>query len=58
MKLVQVGFGGRDYGIAVQWNGERIRFERWVIEAFLNAQLRDPDLRRPLDQAVRIEIEW
>jgi hypothetical protein len=44
---------------AIQPNGERIRYERWVLEAWQRGTLTDPFLLRPLLAAVAIRpSDW
>lgn len=40
------------YLIAVQPNGERLRYERWVYESWRFGMLNDPMLTQGLDDAV------
>jgi hypothetical protein len=45
-----------NYVIGVATNGERLRFERWVYEAWLHQTLRDEFLIRALQRCVRFTI--
>jgi hypothetical protein len=47
-----------DYAIGVATNGERLRFERWVYEAWRYNELRDECLIRALQRCVRFTIMW
>jgi len=46
------------YVTAIQPNGERLRYERWVYKRWLSGVLFDPFLRRGLDNAVRIVSDF
>jgi hypothetical protein len=39
-----------NYVIGIAWNGERLRFERWVYEAWRDGTLGDPDLLSSLQR--------
>lgn len=47
-----------DYAIGVTTSGERLRFERWVYEAWSHNDLRDEFLVRTLRRCVRFTIMW
>lgn len=44
--------------IALRPNGEQLRFERWVIDAYYQGHVTDPLLLAPLQRATQIIIGW
>lgn len=47
-----------NYVTGIKWNGERLRFERWVYEAWRNQILRDPDLLAVLRECVGFRVDY
>ena len=46
------------YAIGITANGERLRFERWVIEAYRHNDLRDEFLLQSLRRCRRFVVLW
>lgn len=43
--------------IGIKRNGERLRFERWLYEAYIRGQVSDPMLASALNSCVRFHEE-